>query len=195
MTEQIEAPQAITIVSGLPRSGTSMMMQMLVAGGLPVLTDNIRRPDTDNPKGYFELEAVKRVRDDASWIQKARGKVVKLVYRLLYDLPSDQTYNVVFMRRRLEEVIASQEEMLQRNGKESGDVDPETLARIYGRHLREASSWLRSQSNFDVLYVDYQDVLERPDQVANQLNTFVGGNLDTDAMLQVPDRTLYRNRR
>ena len=97
----------ITIVSGLPRSGTSLMMQMLEAGGMPVLTDGIRDADEDNPRGYYELEAVKRTKDDPAWLHGAPGKVVKMIYLLLYDLPTTYNYRIIFMRRPLSEVVAS----------------------------------------------------------------------------------------
>ena len=172
-----------------------MMMQMLDAGGMTALTDNIRTPDEDNPKGYYEFEAVKQVKEDSAWVADACGKVVKMVYRLLYDLPSGYDYQVVFMKRKLDEVIASQEEMLQRNGKASDAIDPAQLADIYQRRLDEARSWLDKQPNFRVIYVDYRDVLDRPDRVVDDLNAFLGGSLDTGAMRRVPDGTLYRQRR
>src|SRR5262249_30630691 len=102
----------IIIVSGLPRSGTSLMMQMLDGGGVPVLTDNIRAADTDNPRGYYEFEPVKATKRDATWLPAARGKAVKMVSQLLYHLPPGETYRVLFLERDLEEVLASQEKML-----------------------------------------------------------------------------------
>jgi Sulfotransferase domain len=184
----------IVIVSGLPRSGTSMMMQMLSAGGLPALTDNFREADEDNPRGYYEFERVKQVREDQSWLEGARGRVVKMVYRLLYDLPSHYSYRVVFMRRDLNEVIASQEEMLRRLGRESGDVPANQLAAIYRRQLAEVEAWLEEQPNFEVLYVEYGDVLTDPPGVASRLHAFLGDGLDLEAMQRVPDRALYRKR-
>jgi hypothetical protein len=199
--------EIVTIVSGLPRSGTSMMMQMLSAGGMPTLADHLRRPDEDNPRGYYEFERVKQVSEDTSWLDEAQGKVVKMVYRLLYDLPRDRTYRVIFMRRELHEVIASQEVMLERHGKSGpGDEsqgyriyrgsqdDDDRLADIYRRQLDEVMSWLHNQPNFSVLCVDYGDVLSAPQRVVHQLNRFLGGRLDMDAMLQVPDWSLYRQR-
>lgn len=185
----------VTIVSGLPRSGTSMMMQLLDSGGVPALTDNLRRPDEDNPKGYYEFERVKQLNEDTSWLDDVRGKVVKMVYRLLYDLPNTHSYRVVFMRRNLDEVIASQEAMLQRQGKANGDVDAAQLAALYRRQLDDIESWLEQQPSFSVLYVDYHDVLENPEAVVEQLNTFLDGRLDTHAMLRVPDTSLYRQRK
>jgi hypothetical protein len=184
----------VVVVSGLPRSGTSMMMQMLDAGGLPVLTDNERKPDEDNPKGYYEFEAVKTTKQDTSWLDAAGGKVVKMVYRLLYGLPSDRRYAVVFMKRDLNEVIKSQEVMLDRSGKSGGSLDDERLRAVYDRQLAEARGWLSRQQNFDVLYVDYHDVLTEPKVVAAALNAFLGGSLDEAAMAAVPDQSLYRNR-
>jgi hypothetical protein len=196
MTAQNSAvDQAVMIVSGLPRSGTSMMMQMLEAGGIPVLADNLRQPDEDNPKGYYEFERVKQVAQDTSWLDEAKGKVVKMVYRLLYDLPSDYAYRVVFMTRKLDEVIASQEVMLERHGKTDSQVEDERLKEIYRRQLQEAKDWIGRQPNFSVIYVDYHDVLERPDQVVQDLNRFLEGRLDTETMRRVPDETLYRQRR
>lgn len=187
--------QPVTIVAGLPRSGTSVMMQMLDAGGLEALSDQIRAPDIDNPKGYYEFEAVKQLKEDASWLPEAEGKVVKMVYRLLYDLPRGHEYRVVFTLRRLPEVIASQEKMLQRLGPGGGDVPPEKLEEIYQREIDGVRQWLAEQPNFQVLYVQYNDVLEHPHDVAERLNEFLGGNLDVNAMERVPDQSLYRNRR
>jgi hypothetical protein len=193
--EQEEAvTQAVTIVSGLPRSGTSMMMQILEAGGIPILTDEVRRADEDNPRGYYEFEAVKKVREDPAWVEGARGKAVKMVYRLLYDLPGGQEYRVVFMRRSLEEVLASQQEMLQRQGKGQDDADLGQLADIYRRQLRDVEAWLDKQPNFSVLYVDYHDVLRKAESVAEELDRFLGGGLDAAAMARVPDRKLHRQR-
>ena len=89
----------ITIVSGLPRSGTSMMMRILEAGGMPVLVDAARPADVDNPNGYYEFEPAKSIREDASWLTQAEGRAVKMVYKLLYDLPPDRAYHVLFLQR------------------------------------------------------------------------------------------------
>jgi Sulfotransferase domain len=187
--------QSVIIVSGLPRSGTSMMMRMLEAGGIPVLVDNLRQADEDNPNGYYEFELVKKVREDATWLTDARGKAVKMVYRLLYDLPGDGSYRVIFMTRNLGEVIASQNAMLQRNGKGSDDLTGEQLAEIYSKQLREARAWLDSRPNFEVLYVDYGDALNETGRVADELNQFLHGQLNTNAMVEVPNPSLYRQRR
>ena len=191
---EIKTEPYITIVSGLPRSGTSMMMQMLAAGGVPALVDNVRQPDEDNPRGYYEFERVKQVESDSSWLDEAEGKVVKMVYRLLYDLPPDHAYRVIFMTRDLNEVIASQQVMLERHGKANEPVDNTRLVEIYRRQLQEVMSWLHGQPNFAVLSVDYHGALSDPRQVVQHLDDFLDGRLDTDAMLRIPDQTLYRER-
>lgn len=187
--------QSVIIVSGLPRSGTSMMMRMLEAGGVPVLVDNLRTADEDNPNGYYEFEPVKEVREDASWLRDAQGRAVKMVYRLLYDLPAHGSYRVIFMTRKLDEVIASQNTMLQRNGKGSDDLSGEQLADIYRKQLLEARTWLDGRPNFEVQYVDYGDALNDTQRVADELNQFLHGGLNTNAMLEVPNPSLYRQRR
>jgi hypothetical protein len=192
---RVKAREWVTIVAGLPRSGTSMMMQILEAGGLSVLTDRIREADEDNPRGYYEFEAVKQTAEDASWLEQAPGKVVKMVYRLLYTLPADRSYRVVFTHRQLEEVIASQDEMLRRHGTPTGELKERQLADIYRRQLSDVEKWLATQPNFSVLYVDYHDLLADPATVIEEINGFLGGDLDTEAMLQVPDKRLYRQRR
>jgi hypothetical protein len=191
----IATERSITIVSGLPRSGTSLMMQMLAAGGIPVLADGLRQADEDNPRGYYEFERVKQVESDAAWLDEAEGKAVKMVYRLLYDLPPDRPYRVIFMTRDLEEVIASQQVMLERHGKADGQVDDARLAGIYRKQLQGVTAWLRERPAFSVLAVDYHQVLDDPAGVVEELNRFLGGRLDTEAMLRVPDRSLYRQRR
>ena len=193
--EETTTKQFITIVSGLPRSGTSMMMQMLTAGGMPPLADHIRQADEDNPRGYYEFERVKQLDHDSSWLDEAEGKAVKMVYRLLYDLPQDRSYRVIFMIRPLDEVIASQEVMLERHGKFGERIDTTQLAELYRRQLHDVTTWLDAQPNFSVLPVAYHDVLGDPEHVVRQLNSFLDGRLDTHAMLQVPDRSLYRQRR
>ena len=186
---------AITIVSGLPRSGTSLMMQMVDKGGIPALTDRIRAADEDNPKGYYEFEPVKKTKEDPSWLAEARGKVVKMVYRLLYDLPADYRYRIVFTRRKLEEVIASQNVMLDRQSKEGGGLSDDKLLDVFRAELERAYQWIDEQPNFEVLYVDYNEMINDPAAQVAKINDFLGGGLDTDAMMNVVDPSLYRQRR
>lgn len=185
----------VTIVSGLPRSGTSLMMQMVHNGGIPALTDHTRQADEDNPKGYFEFEAVKRTKQDPSWLADAGGKIVKMVYRLLYDLPQDHSYRVVFMRRKLEEVIASQNVMLARADKEGGGLPDQKLLEVFRGEIDKCNKWLAQQPNFKVLYVNYNELLAEPGPQVARINEFLGGQLDTKAMMQTIDPSLYRQRR
>lgn len=184
----------VTIVAGLPRTGTSMMMRILEAGGLPVLVDDVRESDADNPRGYYEFEPVKKTREDASWLARARGRAVKMVYRLLRDLPADSSYRVVFMNRRLSEVMASQEAMLARNRKRVAPMDSATFEKTFAGELRRIKAWLEQQPNFRVLEVDYNRVLEDPRPAIAALGAFLDGGLDTDAMREVVEPQLYRQR-
>ncbi len=183
----------ITIVSGLPRSGTSMMMKMLEAGGMPVLVDNVREADEDNPRGYYEFEQVKQVQADASWLDNAAGKAVKMVSLLLYSLPSDRKYKVLFMRRNMTEILVSQRAMLERTG-QGKDFNDAEMAALFSRHLREIEAWLGGQKNFEVLTVPYNSVIADPRQYARHINLFLYGRLDEEKMAQTVDASLYRNR-
>jgi hypothetical protein len=184
----------LTIVSGLPRSGTSMMMRMVDAGGIAALTDNVRRADEDNPRGYFEYEPVKQTKQDPSWLDTAGGRVVKMVYRLLYDLPPSRRYRVIFMRRNLSEVVASQDVMLSRRGREGGDLSKEKLIGLFEQQLAEFDAWIRRQPNFEILYVNYNEALKNAAQTVKTVNEFLGGGLDTAAMSKVIEPSLYRQR-
>jgi hypothetical protein len=184
----------ITIVSGLPRSGTSMMMQVIEAGGIPALTDNVRTKDEDNPQGYYEFEPVKKTREDPSWVPGARGKVVKMVYRLLYDLPADQEYRVIFMRRNVDEVLASQKKMLQRSGKPGAAVSDEKLKELFMEELERFDRWIAAQPNFSIIEVDYRDMVASPGTQCKRINEFLGGILDSDRAAAAVDPSLYRNR-
>jgi hypothetical protein len=185
----------VTIVSGLPRSGTSMMMQMIDRGGIPALKDEIRVADEDNPKGYYEFEPVKQTKQDPSWLEHAGGMVVKMVYRLLYDLPAEYRYRVIFMRRKLEEVVASQNVMLERSGKDGGGLPDAKLLEVFRAEIDKSNRWLAEQPNFKVLYVNYNEMIENPAPQVARVNEFLGGNLDTKAMMASVDPTLYRQKR
>lgn len=187
-------PSVISIVSGLPRSGTSLMMQMLAAGGIPPMTDNQRTADEDNPRGYLEFEAVKKTKQDAAWLNDAPGKVVKMVHLLLYDLPPDRKYKVVFMRRDLTEVVASQRKMLQRHNKPGAAVPDAQLIKIFDEQLKKLFAWLPTQKQFEVIEVGYNALMKDPAPVVKQLNAFFGGQMDEAKMLGTVDPSLYRNR-
>jgi hypothetical protein len=183
----------LTIVSGLPRSGTSLMMTMLEAGGLPVLVDHVREADVDNPRGYYEFEPVKSLKDDASWVAPALGKAVKMVYLLLMDLPTDQEYRVLFMRRELAEVLASQRAMLDRMGK-APPPDDARMAALFRDQLARSDAWVRGRPNFRLLDVSYNALVADPAPILAEVDRFLGGGLDLDAMARVVDPSLYRNR-
>jgi len=186
--------QPIIIVSGLPRSGTSMMMRMLEAGGLELVTDGIRKADDDNPRGYYEYERVKKIEEDSSWVPDCRGKAVKMVSMLLYHLPKEFHYKVIFMRRKMPEVLASQRRMLEHRGEQGAKVGDEEMAKLFEKHLKQIGEWLAQQPNIEVLYVNYNDVVQDPKQHAPIVNEFLGGTLDTEKMVQVVERQLYRQR-
>jgi len=184
----------ITVVSGLPRSGTSMMMSALVAGGLEALTDSIRAADEDNPKGYFELEKVKGLEKDNSWLDDAKGKAVKIISALLKHLPGQHQYKIIFMRRNMNEVLASQRQMLIRRGEPTDAVSDERMAEMFRKHLRDVEAWLERQPNAEVLYVSYNEAIDNPASCIATVTSFLGGGLDTEKMASAIDRKLHRQR-
>ena len=185
----------VIVVSGLPRSGTSMMMQMLDAGGVSVLTDGVREADVDNPKGYYELEAVKGTRRDMSWLSQAAGKAVKMVSMLLCELPEDRQYRVVFMRRDMEEVLASQRAMLRRRGEpDSAQPSDREMAVKFEAHLAQVAAWMEERANMEALHVQYADVLQDPTRLAGQVARHLERDLDIEAMVKVVDGGLHRQR-
>jgi hypothetical protein len=188
------ASQPIIIVSGLPRSGTSLMMQMLVAGGVEILTDALRQADVDNPKGYFEFEPVKHLQDDASWLDTAHGKAIKVIAGLLPDLPPDKRYAILFMLRPLEEVLASQRAMLQRRHATTTGPADAAMAAMFEHHLQQTQAWLRDQPHMDVLYVQHHTLLEQPREQAERIQCFLKREMAIERMVAVVDSTLYRHR-
>jgi len=185
----------ITIVSGLPRSGTSLMMQMLTAGGLTAVSDGERRADIDNPKGYLEWERIKQLPKDPSLINEAEGKVVKVISQLLFSLPAGHDYRVIFMQRPLPEVMASQDEMLRRRGTYDAAVDNSAVVNAFRDHLYKIHSWLSSQPQIAVLRLPYHDVLNRPRESSEKIKDFLGVELHLEAMTQQVDQDLYRQRK
>jgi hypothetical protein len=183
----------IIIVSGLPRSGTSLMMQMLAIGGMEVVTDNIRTPDADNPRGYYEYERVKKIKQDASWLPQVRGKAVKMVSQLLYDLPPSERYRIIFMERDMEEMLDSQEKMLKRLGRKASPR--EEIKPAFTLHLERLNDWLEKQRNIEVLRISYNALLQQPEEHAQLVRDFLGGSVDREQMVKTVDRGLYRNRK
>ncbi len=186
----------VIIVSGLPRSGTSMMMRMLDAAGLPIMTDHERTADEDNPKGYYEYERVKNLEKDPdrSWVREARGKVLKVISHLLKDLPEENYYRIIFLRRDLDEVVASQNKMLERRG-ENNPLDDRSTKDYFLRHLVQVRFLARNRKNIELLEVQYRDALEAPLEFARRVSAFLGGRLDPETMANVVDAQLYRNRK
>ncbi len=188
-----ETHEITTVVSGLPRSGTSMMMQMLRAGGLTCLTDELREADISNPKGYFEFEKVKGLRANNSWLPEAKGKVIKIISHLLACLPPELNYKIIFMERDLDEVLASQRKMLVNQGQGEENLSDERLGQIFSQQLRQVKKMLADRQ-ISTLFLGYQDVLEDPVEISTQLQAFLGNNLDQQAMRDVVDHNLYRQR-
>ncbi|MHA1803996.1 MAG: sulfotransferase [Promethearchaeota archaeon] len=180
----------IIIVSGLPRSGTSMMMQVLEAGGLEILSDHKRQADHSNPKGYYELDAIKRLDKDNSIIREARGKVVKVISHLLKHLPMEFNYKIIFMNRNMEEIMRSQQKML---GEEENGYPPEMIE-IFNKELNNVELWMDENENIEVLKVNYSDMIQDPIPQIKRIMEFLNLPLDVDKMLKAIDPTLYRNR-
>ncbi len=188
-----DAPRLI--VSGLPRSGTSLMMQMLAAGGVPILTDYVRQPDASNPKGYYELEAVKRLdTGEADWLAGAAGQAVKVVSPLLHSLPHRYRYHLIFMERPIAEVVRSQARMLAQAGE---TIDPDQAAHDYTRHVAEVKRWLADQTHITTCYILHRAAIYQPGPTTRRVAQFIQAGmtdmrLDADAMARVIDPALYR---
>ncbi len=172
-----------------------MAMAMLTEGGLQCLDDGVRTADEHNPKGYFEDERVKTLEstDDTGWIREARGKVVKVVSPLLKNLPSGESYRVLFMLRDLDEVLASQKKMMDRRG-EQHDVQDDQMKRIYRDHLTKVDTLLKSRADTTVKYLEFRSVIDRAREMADQIKAFLDLDLDLDRMAAAVDQKLYRNR-
>lgn len=184
---------AMIVVTGLPRSGTSMMMRALEAGGICALKDEIRVADSDNPNGYYEFEAVKNTRNDASWIEGNDGKAVKMVYRLIYDLPPTTQYELIVMRREMSEILASQAKMLDRLGFDKGP-DDSVMEQLFERELGQFGQWVEHQNHVTAIEVWYGDVIDHPRLQFDRIQSFLGKSLMTQAMEDFIDPSLYRNR-
>lgn len=185
----------VVVVSGLPRSGTSMTMKMLEAGGIPVVTDGARTADEDNPKGYYEddrvLDLAKEV--DKAWLRGARGQAVKIISYLLRHLPTNNNYRVLFMRRDISEVLASQAKMLERRGEEHG-ADDAAMRELFEADVWRANYHIKRAAHIEAIDVHYRQVLEDPVTHAHRMAEFLGRELDIEAMASIVDPDLYRNR-
>ena len=195
MENKIPLEDFITVVSGLPRSGTSMMMQMLGAGGIDVVTDDVRKADEDNPRGYFELEHVKKLKENNDWLAGCRGKAVKVISLLLFDLPSSYHYKIIFMQRNMFEVLASQKVMLKRRGEIGDGISDEEMAKKFEKHIMQVEDWIAQQRNMEVLYVSYNEVIKNPLFYSETVNRFLGQDFNTKAMSEAVEKKLYRQRK
>ena len=183
----------IIVVSGLPRSGTSMMMQILEAGGVEILTDNLRSPDSDNSKGYYEYEKVKNLHKDNYWLKKCQGKTIKIVSNLIKNLRSDMEYKIIFMERDITEVLSSQSKMLKNAGLNDSSSDME-LKNIFLNHIKEIKIWLQNQTHMEILFVNHKDCIYNSEFVCQDILRFLDMNLNYEEMVKVVDVTMYRNR-
>lgn len=190
-----ENRKRIVVVSGLPRSGTSLMMMMLDAAGIPPLQDHVRTADEDNPKGYYEFERVKKLPDgDSGWLKDAEDKTVKVITALLEHLPQKYNYDVIVMRREMGEILASQRRMLERRGENPDKVSDEEMAALFEKHLDKVIGWLEAQKNIRFIDISYNQLLESPEAESQKVAEFLGNDLPVDAMVAKIDPKLYRQR-
>jgi len=190
----VPASAPIILVSGLPRSGTSMMMRMIAAGGVEIVTDQIRQADRDNPVGYFEFEKVKRLSEETAWLKEVRGKAVKIISMLLYELPMDNAYKVIFMQRKMDEILASQKKMLERKGESPGRTDDRELSIKFNAHLRKVLAWLAERENMETLVVRYNDVIHDPQKESLRISRLLDKVPVVGEMVRAIDKSLYRQR-
>jgi len=181
----------MTIVSGLPRSGTSMMMQMLKAGGADLLVDDLRQNDDNNPKGYMEYEPVKKLLTNNSWLKDQNGKTIKIILQLLNALDMACDYKIIMMDRDLEEILKSQQKML---GKKEETLNLKLMT-TFEQQKEKINGWLAGKPNIQVLHVKYADVIENPVHEANRINLFLSETMNEEKMVQAVDEQLYRNRK
>ena len=185
----------IVVVSGLPRSGTSMLMQMLAAGGLETISDDVRKSDVNNPNGYYEFARVKKLREgDTRWLSAAQGRAIKIISALLEHLPNYFQYNIIFMQRDMAEILQSQQKMLKSLGEPTDRYSQEELARRYQVHLHTIMDWLNQQPNMAVLYMNHHDVIQDASAQAAKIEDFLQLGLDTRAMAAVVNAQLYRTK-
>jgi len=180
----------LVIVSGIPRSGTSLMMQMLQAGGVEILSDHKREADRSNPKGYLELEAVKKLGKDNSCLNAETGKAVKVISHLLKFIPRNQKYKVIFMNRDINEVIKSQQKML-------GDFEkkyPKVLMKAFDKEARSMKKWALDQEYIDFLDLNYADIINNPSREVDKIINFLNAPLKREKMIAVVDPSLYRSK-
>jgi hypothetical protein len=171
-----------------------MMMKMLEAGGIAPVQDGVRSADTNNPRGYYEFERVKQLdKGDVAWLAQVQGKSVKVISALLHHLPAEYDYRILFMRRNLDEVLASQSKMLASRHEEKRVSDDE-MKQLYRQHLQQVERWVRRQPNMQLYDVPYHALVREPMEYLPDINTFLDGRLGVLAAAMAVDPTLYRNR-
>lgn len=184
----------ITIVSGLPRSGTSLMMQILKAGGIQILTDNIRSADVDNPRGYFEYEKVKNLQNDNSWLQEAEGKALKVIAQLTPYLPIDFNYSVILMKRNIDEILLSQGKMVENLGGRKATVGSEVLKKVFEVQLKKCEEYINANKNFKKYEADFNKLVSGNIEIIKNLNSHLDLKLKLENITGVIDKSLYRNK-
>jgi hypothetical protein len=180
----------LVVVSGIPRSGTSLLMQMLNNGGMEILADDKRKPDISNPKGYLELEAVKKLAQDNSCLKNQTGKAVKVISHLLKNLPEEQKYKIIFMNRDMNEIIKSQQKMLNKNEKKYS----KELIKAFLKELKHVKQWIKEDPQKEMINLDYKKVVKQPMKAINKIIQFLGVPLDKQAMKEAIDPRLYRSK-
>lgn len=193
-TSDAVADTWVTVISGLPRSGTSLVMQMLAAGGMPILTDGRREKDESNPRGYFEYEPVKNLRNDNKWLAVSQGQAVKIITQLLPYLALGLQYRIVYVERDLDEVLLSQRRMLERSGQVGFKISDDQLRRTYAAQVSNIRRWLTLQANVKLQTISFRQILDDPSESAIAIAEFLGGTLNVDAMAATVDPSLYRSR-
>jgi hypothetical protein len=184
----------ITVVSGLPRSGTSLMMQMLAAGGMEIVSDGERKADIDNPRGYCEWEKIKLLPQQPALIAEAEGKAVKAISQLLFALPPKHQYQIIFMERPLAEVLASQAEMIKRRGSAAPALNTAALTAAMEAHLKQVRNWLKDKTSLSVLPLAYHQLVREPRAAAEAIQKFLAIPLDVESMARQVDPSLYRQK-
>jgi hypothetical protein len=188
LQEKLE--DTLVVVSGIPRAGTSLLMQMLKKGGMTLLADNRRKPDISNPKGYLELEAVKNLSKDNSCLKNQTGKAVKVISHLLKHLPKHQKYKIIFMNREMNEIIKSQEKMLKKEGKRFS----KELIKIFLKELKLVKKWVKEEPKKEMINLHYKKIIKNPAKQIDKIIEFLGVPLDKEAMIEAIDPSLYRTR-
>jgi tetratricopeptide (TPR) repeat protein len=187
--------EEIIVVSGLPRSGTSLIMQMLHQGGIDCFTDHIREADENNPHGYYEHELVKKLPMDVSWLNQVVNKCVKIISPLLFYLPDKYNYRVIFIERTFDEIALSQKRMLQRKGKKINEANyPLQLIDAFNQNKNKVNNWLNTQKNVSFIKIDFNETVKNPENTTNQIIKFINKPLNKNKMIKAIKPELYRER-